>query len=352
MDKTRQGPGKRERGSRVTLRDIARRSGFTVNTVSHALRGKDDISLNTRLKINALAREMGYVGNSLASSLRSGHSRTIAIILSDVVNPHFGSVVDNIEAYLRQAGYTAIVQFTGDLMEQECQAVRTALSHRVDGVLICPSQLSFEPIAMLRQSGVPYVIMGRQFPGEADNQVLSDDKGGALLLTRYLLEQGHRRILYLGGESQLSSQREREGGYRLAMAEAGLGPQHQWVVSFERYQAMERRGQLCQLIREFGPTAVFAFRDAMAWSLINQLRQEGIGVPQDLSVAGFDYIAERLSFLPSLTTVAAQGDNYSTVAVTRLLSLMENPSQPPQTLRLSMRIIDAQATVRPLANQD
>ena len=136
------------------------------------------------------------------------------------------------------------------------------------------------------------------------------------------------------------------------MEEAGLGPERQLAVPFERYQALERKGQLHQLIREFEPTAVFAFRDAMAWTLINQLRRVRIDVPEDLSVAGFDYIAERLSFLPPLTTVASQGDNYSTVAVARLLSLMEDPSQPPQTLRLAMRIIDAQATVRPLKSQD
>ena len=352
MDKMKRYSGKWGRGGRVTLKDIARRSGYTVNTVSHALRGKSDISLETRRKIKALAREMGYMGNSLASSLRSGHSGTIAIILSDVVNPHFGNVVDNIESQLRQAGYTAIVQFTGDLPNQERQAVRTALSHLADGVLICPSQLSLEPIVMLRKSGVPFVIMGRQFPGQEDNQVLSDDEGGAVLLTRYLLSQGHRRILYLGGEAQLSSQREREGGYRRAMEEAGLGPERQLAVPFERYQALDRKGQLHQLIREFEPTAVFAFRDAMAWTLINQLRRVRIDVPEDLSVAGFDYIAERLSFLPPLTTVASQGDNYSTVAVARLLSLMEDPGQPPQTLRLAMRIIDAQATVRPLKSQD
>lgn len=351
MDETssRAKPVKRERSPRITLKDIALRSGYTVNTVSHALRGKSDISAATRRKIVALAQEMGYVGNTLASSLRSGRSGTIAIILSDVVNPHFGNVVDNIESYLRAAGYTAIVLCTGDVAEQECRAVRTALSHLADGVLICPSQLSLQPIMMLRQSGIPFVIMGRQFEGQVDNQVLCDDEGGAYLLTQYLLEQGHRRVLYIGGDAQFSSQRERESGYRRAMAQAGLGIGKQLTAPFERYQRLEERGALIELIDEFQPTAVFAFRDAMAWTLINQLRRAGMRVPEDLSVAGFDYIAQRLGFLSPLTTVAAQGDTYAIVAVKRLMELLQKSDQPPQTIRLAMRLIDAQSTVRPLS---
>lgn len=347
-ENSRTRPGKRGPSLRVTLKDIALRSGYTVNTVSHALRGKSDISVATRRKIVALAQEMGYVGNTLASSLRSGRSGTIAIILSDVVNPHFGNVVDNIESCLRAAGYTAIVLCTGDVPEQECRAVRTALSHLAEGVLICPGQLSMQPIHMLRQSGIPYVVMGRQFPGQKDNQVLCDDEGGADLLTTHLLEQGHRRILYLGGDAQFSSQQEREAGYRRAMARAGLGEQQQMTVPYERYQQLERQGRLVQLIRQFEPTAVFAFRDAMAWTLINQVRRAGVRVPEDLSVAGFDYIAQRLSFLSPLTTVATQGDNYATVAVRRLMELLKKNDQPPQTVRLAMRLIDAWATVRPL----
>ena len=165
---------------RVTQKDIARVSGYTDNTVSHALRGKSYISTTTREKIIAIARDMGYVGNTLASSLRSGRSNTVAVILSDVVNPHFGYVVHNSEARLAESGYSTIVLCTGDVPGREMTAVKTAIGHLVDGVLICPGQRSLDPLRLLRRSGVPYVIMGRQFP-EEDNYALCDDEGGARL---------------------------------------------------------------------------------------------------------------------------------------------------------------------------
>ncbi len=337
-----------ETRARVTLRDIALQSGYTVNTVSHALRGKSDISAATRKKILDIAGEMGYVGNALASSLRSGRSNTIAVIVSDVINPHFSFVVHNIEACAREGGYSTIVLSTGDVLERECQAVKTALSHLVDGVLICPSQLGKEPLTLLRQSGMPYVIMGRQFQDEIDNQVLLDDEGGAYLLTESLIARGHRRILYVGGNEQFSSQAERLSGYRRAMKGAGIGDAEQLVCPYARYAALEEAGTLQKLTEEFKPTAIFAFRDEMAWTIINQLRPAGVEVPRDVSVAGFDYTAEHLRFLPALTTVAAQFDNYSTVAARRLLDLIRRGGQPPRTIRLAMRLIEPDATVGPV----
>ncbi|MEF9974843.1 MAG: LacI family DNA-binding transcriptional regulator [Clostridia bacterium] len=344
LDETRPESVQEARSFRVTLKDIALRSGYTVNTVSHALRGKSDISVATRRKIVAIAQDMGYVGNTLASSLRSGRSKTVAVIISDVVNPHFSNVVDNVESILRDAGYTTIVLCTGDIPEQECQAIRTALSHLADGVLICPSQLSLQPINLLRQSGIPYVVMGREFLNLKDNYVLCDDLGGARLLTQSLIARGHERILYVSGEKQISSERERLAGYTGAMREAGLAPS---VMPWEQYQARVADDALAGLLEAYHPTAVVAFRDAMAWTIINQLRDAGVRVPEDVSVAGFDYIAERLGFLSPLTTVAAAGDSYSTVACRRLLELISAfGERPPETVRLPMRLVAPEATVR------
>lgn len=332
-------------GARVTLKDIAAQSGYTVNTVSHALRGKRDIAPATRQKIAEIAREMGYVGNTLASSLRSGRSGMVAVIVEGVVNPHFSAVVHNVEGCLRSAGYSMIVLCTGDAPVQEQDAVRTALKHLADGVLICPTQLSEAPIDMLRQSGIPYVVMGRDLKGNRDDQVLWDDEGGAYLLTESLIARGHRRILYVGGEAQLSSERERLGGYRRALADAGMEGAA-LVCPFGEYAALEAAGALKELLARYRPSAVFAFRDAMAWTIINALRASGVRVPEDVSVAGFDYTAEHLHFLPALTTVAARADSYATVAARRLVELMEKGGQPPRTTRLAMRLVEPNATVQ------
>ena len=332
--------------ARITLKDIAQKSGYTVNTVSHALRGKSDISLATRKKIIEVADELGYVGNTLASSLRSGRSNTIAVIVSDVKNPYFGCVVHNIESRVREAGYSTIILCTGDDPDRELEAVRCAIRHLCDGVLICPCQANKKSLHMLRQSGVSYVVMGRQFEDEDDNQVLCDDEGGAYLLTEYLVSLGHKRIMYISGAEQFSSERERRSGYQRVMRKVGMPDSGQIVIPFKQFEALENQGQLGLLITEHRPTAVFAFRDEMAWALLNQLRPMGMEAPRDISVAGFDYIAEQLPFLPALTTLATQSGDPSAIAAQRLLELIQNPNQPPRTIRLAMRIVDPAATVQ------
>ena len=148
---------------RVTLADIAKECGVSVNTVSHALNNKSDISNATKQKIKSAAEKLGYIANSSASFLRSGLSKTIAVIVGDISNPHFAILIKEIEVAAREKDYTVFVLNTDENEELERKAIVAAISKNVDGIIICPVQQSTKNVEFLIKSGVPFALMGRRF---------------------------------------------------------------------------------------------------------------------------------------------------------------------------------------------
>lgn len=212
---------RRNTGS-VTLKDIAQATGFSANTVSRALADKPDISEETKKVIREKASEMGYIANALASFLRSGVSRNIAIIVGDISNPHFSVMVKEMQTLLQRKGYNSIIFNTDEKAAMERQAITTSLSQNVDGIILCPAPGGEENIRFLQMHDKPFVMIGRHFSGQDASYVVCDDVNGGYAATRYLLERGHRNILFLNGPGGISSSAERLKGYRKALEEAGI----------------------------------------------------------------------------------------------------------------------------------
>jgi LacI family transcriptional regulator len=283
----------------VTLRDISRKTGYSVNTVSRALRGKADIAPETREKIRAAADEMGYVVNSMASSLRSGRTGLVAVIVSDISNPLFGILVKDIETALIRENYCAMILNTDENEEKEKRALYHAISKKVDGIILCPAQRSDGNIRLLKRSGIPFVLQGRRMRGIETDYVVWDDVGGAYLATRYLLSQGKRSILYLTAPLYISSARERYEGYCKALAEAGIEPEPGNLLVMDDFD--NDAGMECALRRLDRVSAVFAFNDVLALKLLETIRR----LPQcrDIPVIGFDNIQSRLHIPYPLSSV-------------------------------------------------
>ena len=145
---------------RAKLTDIAAKTGYTVGTISKALQNREGISPKTRENIIRAAREVGYIANAQAGGLRSGSSKTVAIIVSDIANPLFASEIKQCVQALEASGYRAIVMDTEERSDREEQAIISALSKNVDGVLVCPTQKSKESIQLLQKNGMPFVLLG------------------------------------------------------------------------------------------------------------------------------------------------------------------------------------------------
>ncbi|MFR3483743.1 MAG: VapE domain-containing protein [Clostridia bacterium] len=205
----------------VTLADIANKTGFSVNTVSHALHDKKDISAKTKEQIQAVAKEMGYIRNSSASSLRSGKTKSIAIIVGDISNPHFSIMIKEMETLFRKKGYTSFILNTDEDEEMEWTAITSAISKNVDGIILCPVQKTEGNVRYLMETGIPFTLIGRRFDQIPTNYVVCDDENGGYLAASYLLSENHRRILFLNGGAYISSAKERLLGIQRAFVEKG-----------------------------------------------------------------------------------------------------------------------------------
>jgi LacI family transcriptional regulator len=306
----------------ATLKDIARVTGYSVNTVSRALRDKEDISHETKNHIKRVSAELGYVNNALASSLRLGHTNTIAVILGDVSNPFFSIQMKEIENRARAMGYHSILLNTNEDSGMEREAIQAALNKNVDGIIICPSQQNDANIRYLMEIGMPFIQIGRYFEGLEANYVLPNDERGGYQATRYLIDNGHRDILLLNGPSYISSARDRCAGYKRALSEARL-PIRPELIREVSVVGEGSAAVIDDILREKTHfTAIFAFSDLLAWDAWTVLRKRGFSIPKDYSLIGFDNIQSRLAIPFQLSTISTSKAVLSNIAVDCLISVM------------------------------
>lgn len=324
---------------KVTLRDIAARTGYSVNTVSHALAGKTDISEATRAEIARVASEMGYIRNTAASSLRSGRSRTIALILPDVANPHFIIVFRGIEAFFRKKGYTVFVLNTDEDPAIERAAIRAALAQNADGILLCPAIGGHENIAYLQSTGLPFCLIGRRDDGETADYVVCDDEEGGYLAASHLLEMGHREIAFFDGDARISGSRERLLGCRRAMAERGLTLPDERVLPLSVKAGQNRTRMRAFLEKHPEVTALVAFSDLLAFEAVCVLEEMGRQVPRDLSLVGFDNICTDFPLSPPLSSISVSKKAMATASAELLWERIEGREPAENHIVLPTKLI-------------
>lgn len=311
---------------RVTLKDIAEKTGFTVNTVSQALRGSPKLREETKAAIRAAAKELGYVHNALAGSLRSGSSWTIAIIVGDTSNLRFSIQLHAFELAFRTLGYQVIVMNTDETAQYELDAVKNAVRSSVDGVLLCPCQKSRAAIDLLESCRTPYVLFGRCYDDLP--AVIWDDERGGYLAGQQLAQASCRHILMLNVPDSISSARERESGFRRALSEAELTPHLLRTAP----GGADLEPALGRYLDRYGcPDGIFAFSDLLALDAACCLQGRGIRIPQDVRLIGFDDILSHIRLPFPLSSVSADKTLETSLAVDRLLACIRGEA-PQQTL--------------------
>ncbi len=309
---------------RVTMKDIALKTGYTVNTVSHALHDKQDISESAKEIIKKAAEELGYIGDSMAGSLRTGVTKTVAVIIGDISNPHFAILVKELDEAAAENGYCTIVLNTDENPEKELSAIKTAVAKRVDGIIICPTQKDKSNIDYLKQLGIPYLLVGRR-DGQSPSVVM-DDRMGGFLATSFLISKGKKKILYLGASECISSEVERRDGYASALCEGGL-PFDSLLVCRAEHET--KIGHCIDGLFKNGECpfdAVVAFSDIYAFEAIRCLLEKGVKVPQSVVVVGFDNIQKFMPFMPAISSVepAQSLGRAAFFALLKVISPIEN----------------------------
>ncbi len=312
---------------RVTLKMIAEATGYTTNTVSHALKGKDDISAVTAAFIRQTAQEMGYINDMAASSLRSGFTHSIALILPNVANPFWAVLTKGINLELRKFDYTSLILDTDEDSILEYKAVQAAISRKVDGIIICPNQQDLSSLRLIEKNNVPYTLLGRHFPGEAMNYVVWDDEAGGYQAVTHLLKMGKKRILFINGPRHISSSADRFRGYCRALAEYNIPYNPDLVAETTISAASDNRDLKEILHRDISFDAIFAFSDFIAWEIMVILSESGDQRLKNVPIVGFDDIQSNLRIPLSFTTIGADKQLEAKKVVQILMNLIKNKNQ-------------------------
>jgi LacI family transcriptional regulator len=340
----------------ISIQDLARSAGVSHSTVSRALRHSPLISVEVRERIQHLAQEMGYTPNAIARSLQTQRTHTIGLVVTSIADPFFADVMRGVEEVARPAGLSVILSASHNDPEQEMLAIETLHHRRVDGILVAASRITDQHMERLRRINVPTVLINNQSEDQHEGMysVTVDDYVGAQLAVEHLLELGHHAIGYLGVCNRPKSNQRRRAGYCDRLAAAGVAHRNTWVVSAPEVDEVHdddlAAGQaLLYSLLEAGVTAVLCYNDMVAIGVLMACREQGIVVPRDLSVVGFDDIALARYVAPSLTTIYQPKRELGHHAMQMLLDLLNE--RPVQSQVLSPTLVQRRSTA-PLHHRD
>ena len=305
---------------------VARAAGVSQSTVSRALRGDPRVREETRRRVDEAARRLGYVPNSLASSLVSRSTRTVAVIVSDLTNPFFPSLLTPIYDELQLMGYRVVLFTERTDIPTGQESLRRLLDRSIDGVLVTTATLDSRFAVELQQRGLPMVLLNRYIDGLDVDRVISDNFGGAVTGGRHLLELGHRRIGVIRGPSNTSTSRDRMAGLLEALADHGI-PQDPELVREGSYSHQSGYQHTRELLRlPDPPTAIVCGNDVVAFGALDAALALGVRVPQDVSILGFDDIPMAAWEVFQLSTLRQPIGDMARAAARMLAERIEHPA--------------------------
>jgi len=286
-----------------TIKDVAVSAGVSIATVSHVINGTRFVSDELKQRVLSAMEALDYRPNTLARGLRSGRTRTIGIIVPDASNMFFAEIGRAIEDIGFENGYSVIVCNSDNNLDKQRSYIDTLITKQIDGIIFISAGAPDAELEPLKQAGIPIVVADREIPpGQAD-VVLIDNELGGYLATQHLIELGHTRIACIAGPTNLNPSAGRITGFFRALHEHGLSAPPDWVISGD-FQI--ESGDACMarlLASDLPPSAVFVCNDMMAIGAMGAIRRQGLRVPEDISVVGFDNIALSKAVYPPLTTV-------------------------------------------------
>jgi LacI family transcriptional regulator len=327
----------------VRLKDIADKTGFSVNTVSLALRDSPRIPIHTRELIRSAADALNYLPNQVAKSLVSRETRTIGLVLTDITNPILTRVAQAIELRLAERGYSTLFATSNNDLTTERQVIEMFRSRQVDGMLIYPSShRQLDHIRRLRQASYPVVLLVAD-PDAGIDAVCVDDRRGAYKAVRHLIGMGHIRIGIIEGGSRLGNLEKREG-YLQALGEAGLGFEPGFAAEPQGASVTGGYGAMGQLMAAPNPvTAVFAANDSLAIGALRWTQMNGVVVPRDVAIIGFDNIEFAEHAATPISSVNYAVETVTDLAVERLIGLISGDGTLPEA---RVTLIDPDLIIR------
>lgn len=330
----------------ITIKDIARRAGVSVATVSYVVNRNRYVSPQLTERVVHAIEELGYSPNAIARSLRQKNTRMIGLIVPDSSNPFFAEIAKGVEDAGYDKGYSVILCNSNAQTERELVYLDLLRSKRVDGIIFIATGIHIEHIRSIAKAGIPVVIFYRDIPDLDVDTFRIDNFQAGYIATCHLIQLGHREIACIQPASAVTPSGQRVEGYKRAMEESDL----KWDEALmprgdNRVSGGKDAAQaLVQSGRSF--SAIFSTNDAMAVGAMRALRNLGYRIPQDISIAGVDDILLASFTEPTLTTVAQPKYEAGCQAVDFLIQRIEGGyDQGPRNIQLEIKLVERESTL-------
>lgn len=323
----------------VTIEDVSQRAGVSRATVSRVISNNGYASERAKAVVLKAVNELEYVPNVMARALKTRRSATLALLIPEIINSFYTTLARGAEDVANENGFHLILGNTDEKPEKEKAYVELMVASQVDGVLIASTGRSARPLKLLVERRVPVVLVDRVVDGFDADVVRGDNYNGAIILTKHLVDLGHREIALINGNANTSPAMDRLAGYREAMrcADIEVDPRN---ISFGTWfiEDAEARTQLL-LDRAKSLTAIFGGNNFMAIGALRALRRRGIRVPEDIALVSFDDVEIAAEIDPFLTVMAQPAYSMGTLAMNLLLERIDGKFQgPPREVVLSPRL--------------
>ncbi len=329
----------------ATIKDVAKLAGVSASTVSRAFSNKIFVEEETKERIFAAAKELNYHPNTLARSLREGKSFLLAFMVPDINSLFYPMLMRSIERAASEKGYSIVLCNNNEDLEVEKKNLIQMGSRGIDGLLCMSVSDNIEHLIRFREEWkIPVTLINRNIAPEISSVSIDSEYGG-YLMTKYLLQQGHRKIAGFFGSPSHQRFRDRMTGYRLAMEEFGMTDYEKYCVSNvtsieEAYQQSKNL-----FLGEDKPTAVFASMDILAIGIYSGLQELGLRIPEDISVVGYDNIFMTQYMTPPLTTYDNSIDQLAKEALESIQSQIED-AKNIRNINIQGKILERQSVKR------
>jgi len=312
----------------INIKQLAEKLNLSTSTVSRAFRGNSDINPKTKEKILAMARELNYQPNHMASTLREKKSRTIAVVVPEIANNFFSRAINGIEKVAREKGYHILIYLTNDEFKKEVTFMTELQSGRVDGIIMSVTGEANDHSYMhkIRKKNLPLVFFDRVYDDVVTSQVITNDYESSFQATRHLIEQGCKRILYLVINKNLSIGKKRMQGYVDALLESGISFQPECVIDCSN-DLETNKEILSTAIQNEKPDGIFASVERLALASYYVCHDLNLEIGKHIKILAFSSLEIAPLLNPALSTIIQPSLEMGTEAARLLFRKMGEPTR-------------------------
>lgn len=331
------------------MKEIAKKLGVSVSTVSRALKDSPELHEETKRKIVETAKEMNYQPNLLAQSLRISRTKTLGVIVPEITSHFFASCISGIQDFANKRGYNVMICQSNESIDQEIANIKTLVASQVDALMISLSRETnhYEHLFELYNREIPFVLFDRVQEDIPVSKVTFNDAGGAYQVTNHLLESGCRSIVYISGPEDLYISKKRKEGYLKALKEFGIKENPNFIKVTDLTEADNIR--IAKEIASMDPLpdGVFCMIDPVAVDVLTYWKSIGLKVPEQIALAGFTNNPTSAVVEPPLTTVSQPGYEMGKLAVSHLLDQLDGlVSDDPISIVLDTTLVPRKSSQR------